>query len=221
MLQNFPVSLCCILPGCSMFSQAKLPPVPFSGTHAPCQTLSHPSTPELSLTSSSNFIPRVSLLKKRRDIGNMTAPGLSYLLGSLHAIFFVASRMLSRGVSRFPRQLPLFPLGTSKRLSVTPTVYDLMSIFSTVFVFDFLENDKRNGNLHGHIVRVNEAYQQSRREDPDEVPLEEQITTVNEGRPKRNDIVSQCLPVALVTTDFSRLRYNIIQHEYDVVPGNL
>ena len=109
--------------------------------------------------------------------------------------------MLSRGVSRFPRQLPLFPLGTLKRLSVTPTVYDLMSIFSTVFVFDFLENDKRNGNLHGHIVRVNEAYQQSRREDPDEVPLEEQITTVNEGRPKRNDIVSQCFII-----------YNIIQH---------
>lgn len=47
----------------------------------------------------------------------------------------------------------------------------------------FLENEERNGNLHGHIVRVNEAHQQSRMEDPDEVPLEEQITTVNEGRP--------------------------------------
>lgn len=47
------------------------------------------------------------------------------------------------------------------------------------------ENDKRNGNLHGHIVGVNEAYQQSRRDDPDEVPLEEQITTVNEDSNKR------------------------------------
>jgi len=47
----------------------------------------------------------------------------------------------------------------------------------------FLENEERNGNLHGHIVRVNEAHQQSRMEDADEVPLEEQITTVNEGRP--------------------------------------
>lgn len=74
-----------------------------------------------------------------------------------------------------------------------------MSIISTVFVFVFLENDKRNGNLPGHIVKVNEAHQQIRREDPVEVPLEEQITTVNEGRPKRNDIVSQCLPVALYT----------------------
>jgi len=53
----------------------------------------------------------------------------------------------------------------------------------------FLENEKRNGNLHGHIVSVNEANQQSRREDANEVLLEEQITTVNEGRPltKRND----------------------------------
>ena len=126
--------------------------------------------------------------------------------------------MVSRGVSRFPRQPPLFPLRTLKRLSVThfPTVYDLMSIFSTVFVFVFLENDKRNGNLHGHIVKVNEAHQQIRREDPAEVPLEEQITTVNEGRPKRNDIVSQCLPVAFYTVKFSRLHYNIIQHVYDV-----
>ena len=64
-----------------------------------------------------------------------------------------------------------------------PTAYHFMSIFSTVFVFNFLENEKRNGNVHGHIVRVNEAHQQIRREDPDEVPLEEQITTVNEGRP--------------------------------------
>ena len=68
---------------------------------------------------------------------------------------------------------------------------------------------------------MNEAYQQSRREDPDEVPLEEQITTVNEGRPKRNDIVSQCLPVALVTDDFSRLHYNIIQHVYVVISDSL
>ena len=120
--------------------------------------------------------------------------------------------MVSRGVSRFPRQPPLFPLRTLKRLSVThfPTVYDLMSIFSTVFVFVFLENDKRNGNLHGHIVKVNEAHQQIRREDPVEVPLEEQIMTVNEGRPKRNDIVSQCLPVAFYTVKFSRLHYKIV-----------
>ena len=58
-----------------------------------------------------------------------------------------------------------------------------------MFVLHFLENEKRNGNLHGHIVSVNEAHQQSRREDANEVLLEEQITTVNEGRPltKRND----------------------------------
>lgn len=48
-----------------------------------------------------------------------------------------------------------------------------------------IENDKRNGNLHGHIVKVNEAHQQIRREDPVEVPLEEQITTVNEESNKR------------------------------------
>lgn len=70
-----------------------------------------------------------------------------------------------------------------------PTVYHFLSAFSTVFVLYFLENEKRNGNLHGHIVSVNEAHQQSRREDANEVLLEEQITTVNEGRPltKRND----------------------------------
>ena len=63
-----------------------------------------------------------------------------------------------------------------------------MSIFSTVFVFNSLENDERNGNLHGHIVRVNEAHEQSRREDPDKIPIEEQITTVNEGRPLTKQI---------------------------------
>ncbi|XP_020631151.1 zinc metalloproteinase nas-4-like isoform X2 [Orbicella faveolata] len=47
------------------------------------------------------------------------------------------------------------------------------------------ENEERNGNLHGHIVRVNEAHQQSRMEDADEVPLEEQITTVNEDANKQ------------------------------------
>ena len=71
-----------------------------------------------------------------------------------------------------------------------------------MFVLHFLENEKRNGNLHGHIVSVNEAHQQSRREDANEVLLEEQITTVNEGRPltKRNDWY--------INTDQLQLKFN-------------
>ena len=81
-------------------------------------------------------------------------------------------------------------------------VYHFLSAFSTVFVLHFLENEKRNGNLHGHIVSVNEAHQQSRREDANEVLLEEQITTVNEGRPltKRNDWY--------INTDQLQLKFN-------------
>ncbi|XP_078383450.1 zinc metalloproteinase nas-4-like isoform X2 [Oculina patagonica] len=42
------------------------------------------------------------------------------------------------------------------------------------------DNEERDGNLHGHIVIVNEAHEQSRREDLDNMPIEEEITAVNE-----------------------------------------
>ncbi|KAJ7361837.1 hypothetical protein OS493_014479 [Desmophyllum pertusum] len=47
------------------------------------------------------------------------------------------------------------------------------------------ENEERDGNLHGHIVSVNEAHEQSRRENLDEIPIEEEITAVNEDPNKR------------------------------------
>ena len=46
----------------------------------------------------------------------------------------------------------------------------------------FLENDKRDWNVHGHIVRVNEAHDESRRGNLINIPIEEEIVAVNEGK---------------------------------------
>lgn len=47
-----------------------------------------------------------------------------------------------------------------------------------------LENEERSGNLHGHIVSVNDAHDEiSRRGNLGEIPIEEEIVAVNEGIP--------------------------------------
>lgn len=43
----------------------------------------------------------------------------------------------------------------------------------------FLENERDNLNVHGHIVRVNEA---NNRRGLDNIPIEEEIVAVNEGK---------------------------------------
>lgn len=70
---------------------------------------------------------------------------LIHLLDSLHAIFLVVSRMVSRGVSRFPRQPPLFPLGTSKRLSVTPfpRLWPYVNILNSLCLWLFRERKEK------------------------------------------------------------------------------
>ena len=51
-------------------------------------------------------------------------------------------------------------------------------------MFVILENQERSGNLHGHIVSVNEAHDEiSRRGNLGEIPIEEEIVAVNEGIP--------------------------------------
>ena len=41
---------------------------------------------------------------------------------------------------------------------------------------------KRDVNVHGHIVRVNEAHDESRIGYRDTIPIEEEIVAVNEGK---------------------------------------
>ena len=45
--------------------------------------------------------------------------------------------------------------------------------------FFFLEDERDNWNVHGHIVKVNEA---NSRRGLDNIPIEEEIVAVNEGK---------------------------------------
>ena len=49
-------------------------------------------------------------------------------------------------------------------------------------VIFFVENERRDGNVHGHIISVNEAHDEGRRGYRDDIPIEEEITAVNEGK---------------------------------------
>ena len=47
----------------------------------------------------------------------------------------------------------------------------------------FLENENRDWNVHGHIVRVNEAaHDESHRGNSNNIPIEEEIIAANEGK---------------------------------------
>lgn len=50
---------------------------------------------------------------------------------------------------------------------------------SSLLFVSFLEDETDNWNVHGHIVRVNEA---NSRRGLDNIPIEEEIVAVNEGK---------------------------------------
>ena len=49
------------------------------------------------------------------------------------------------------------------------------------------ENRERKGNLHGHIVSVNEAHEDASRAFKNIIPVEEEIVAVNEGNYKETN----------------------------------
>lgn len=154
--------------------------VPVSRAHAPCQI------PSESLTVSLVVFRNASPALSQSIYWAVPAP-YSYL----HPVWC-------------PEMCPVSRVQFA--LSLTFPCESLCVNLFNCLCLNFLENEERNGNLHGHIVRVNEAHEQSRREDSDKIPIEEQITAVNEGRPltKRIDTSTSILTNCSLGSIFRR-----------------